>query len=134
MRKLNGENSPGVATSLRMMATPYFIENDFAKAEPLMLRAVKIDQTLYGPEGAEALPNLTVLCSIYDKLAKPEKAAPCQGHLLAILEKQYGPDNPIIVSTLTSEATALHGLGRNEEAAKIEQRVKTIQATAMNQN
>ena len=117
-----------------MMATPYFIENDFAKAEPLMLRAVKIDQTLYGPDGAEALPNLTVLCSIYDKLAKPEKAAPCQGHLLAILEKQYGPDNPIIVPTLTGEATALRSLGRNEEAAKIEQRIKTIQATAMNQN
>ncbi len=53
--KTYGENSPGVTTSLRMLATPYFIENDFAKAEPLMLRAVKIDQTLYGADGAEAL-------------------------------------------------------------------------------
>ncbi len=78
--------------------------------------------------------NLTVLCSIYDKLSKPDKVAPCQGHLLAILEKQYGPDNPIIVPTLTSEAEALRRLGRNDEAAKIEQRIKTIQATAMNQN
>ncbi|MCU1316023.1 MAG: hypothetical protein JWN63_1345, partial [Candidatus Acidoferrum typicum] len=132
--KTYGENSPGVATSLRMMATPYFIENDFAKAEPPMLRAVKIDQTLYGPDGAEALPNLTVLCSIYDKLGKADKTVPCQGHLLAILEKQYGPDNPIIVPTLTSQATALRALGRNEEAAKVEQRIKTIPATAMNQN
>ncbi len=107
---------------------------DFAKAEPLVLRAVKIDQTLYGPDGAEALPNLTVLCSIYDRLAKPEKAAPCQGHLLAILEKQYGTDNPIVVPILTSQATALRALGRNEEAAKIEQRIKSIQPTAMNQN
>jgi len=88
-----------------------------------MLRAVKIDQTLYGPDGAEALPNLSVLCSIYDRLAKPEKVARCQGQLLAILEKQYGPDNPIIVPTLTSQAQALRGLGRNEDAAKIEQRI-----------
>ncbi len=123
-----------MATGLRMMATPYFIENDFAKAEPLMLRAVKIDQTLYGPEGADALPNLTVLCSIYDKLSKPEKFAPCQDRLLVILEKQYGPDNPIIVPILTTQAKTLRTLGRNEEAAKLEQRVKTIQATAMNQN
>jgi hypothetical protein len=99
-----------------------------------LLRAVKIDQTLYGPDGAEALPNLTVLCSIYDRLAKPEKAAPCQGHLLAILEREYGSENPIIVPTLTSQATALRALGRNEEAAKIEQRIKSIPATAMNQN
>jgi hypothetical protein len=48
----DGENSPGVA--------------------------IKIDQTLYGADGAEALPNLTVLCSIYDKLSKPDKVAPCQ--------------------------------------------------------
>ena len=132
--KTYGENSPGVATSLRTLATPYFIENDFAKAEPFMLRAVKIDQTLYGPDGAEALPNLTVLCSIYDKLGKADKTAPCQGQLLAILEKQFGPDNPIIVPTLTTQATALRTLGHTDEAAKIEQRIKTIHATAMNQN
>jgi len=35
---------------------------------------------------------------------------------------------------LTIEAQALRTLGRNEEAAKVEQRIKTIQATAMNQN
>jgi hypothetical protein len=99
-----------------------------------MLRAVKIDQTLYGLDGADALPNLTVLCSIYDKLSLPAKFAPCQDRLLAILEKQYGPDNPIIVPILTSQAHALRALGRNEEAAKLEQRIKTIQATAMNQN
>jgi hypothetical protein len=35
--KAYGENSPGVATSLRMMATVYSVENDFAKAEPFLL-------------------------------------------------------------------------------------------------
>jgi len=50
------------------------------------------------------------------------------------LEKQYGPDNPVLVSPLASEATALQAVGRKDEAAKIEQRMKTIQATAMNQN
>jgi hypothetical protein len=71
-------------------------------------RAVRIDQTLYGPYGVEALPTLTLLCSIYDRLAKPEKAAPCQGHLLTILEREYGSENPIIVPMLTSQATAMN--------------------------
>jgi len=71
--------------------------------------------------------------SIYDKLAKPDKAAPCQGRLLAILEKQYGPDNPIIVPILTSEATALRALGRNDDATIIEWRIKSLQTTAVNQ-
>ena len=39
-----------------------------------------------------------------------------------------------LAHTAMSEAEALRRLGRNDEAAKIEQRIKTIQATAMNQN
>jgi len=38
------------------------------------------------------------------------------------------------VSVLKSQAQALRSLGRGEEAAKVEQRIKIIQATAMNQN
>jgi len=132
--KTYGENSAGVSNSLRMVAGLYFSQNDFTKAEPILLRAVKIDETIYGHDGPMAVINLTMLCSVYDRWAKPARAAPCQAHILSILEKQYGPDNPILVSTLTSEAQALRSLGRNEEAAKTEQRIKTIQATAMNQN
>jgi hypothetical protein len=117
-----------------MMAQVYFAQNDFAKAEPILLRAVKIDETLYGEDGAPALPNLTFLCGTYDRWGKPDKVAPCQARLLTILEKQYGPDNPILVSALTSEAKALRTLGRIEEATKTEEHIKSIQATAINQN
>jgi hypothetical protein len=51
-----------------------------------------------------------------------------------ILEKHYGPDNPIIVPVLTSQGKVLRSLGRNEEAAKLEQRIKAIAPTAVNQN
>jgi tetratricopeptide (TPR) repeat protein len=117
-----------------MMAGLYAFQHDFAKSESILLRAVKIDETIYGHDGSDALLNLTALCSVYDQLGKPDKAAPCQAHLLAILEKQYGQDNPILVTTLTSEAQALRKLGRKEEAIKIEQRSKALQASAVNQN
>jgi len=41
---------------------------------------------------------------------------------------------PIIVPALTSEATALGAIGGNDEATKIEQRIQSLQATAVNQN
>jgi tetratricopeptide (TPR) repeat protein len=132
--KAYGENSAGVSNSLRMMAGLFAFQHDFAKSESILLRAVKIDETIYGHDGPNALLNVTALCSVYDQLGNADKAAPCQVHLLAILEKQYGPDNPILVSTLTGEAQALRKLGRNEEATKIEQRIKSLQATAVNQD
>jgi tetratricopeptide (TPR) repeat protein len=129
-----GENSAGVSNSLRMVAGLYFSQSDFARAEPILRRAVKIDETLYGHDGQMAVINLNMLCAIYDRASQPDKVAPCQAHMLEIMEKQYGPDNPILISTLTSEAQALRKIGRNDEAAKIEQRIKSLQATAVNQN
>jgi tetratricopeptide (TPR) repeat protein len=133
-QKAYGETSAPVANALRMSSFLYFAQQDYAGAEPFLVRAVKIDETLYGHDGSQAIINLTPLCQIYDKTNRPDKAAPCHAHILAILEKQYGTENPILVGALTNEANALRAAGRGEEAAKLDQRIKTIQATAMNQN
>jgi tetratricopeptide (TPR) repeat protein len=129
-----GPASEPVATSLRIMSLLYYSQKDYAKAEPFLVRAVKIDETLYGHDGPNAIPNLNILCSVYDRGNEPVKAADCHAHMLAILEKQYGPDNLILVATLTSEAKAFRATGHNEEATKIEARIKSIQATAQNKN
>ena len=103
-------------------------------AEPILLRAVKIDESLFGRDGGGLLLPLSTLCSVYDAWGKPEKSEPCDRQLLAVLEKQWGENSLQLVSTLKSQAQAFRALGRNEEATKIEQRIKSIQATAMNQN
>jgi hypothetical protein len=56
------------------------------------------------PRSFQSPETYLLLTFSFIELAKLDEAAPCQGHLLAILEKQYGPDNPVIVPTLTSEA------------------------------
>jgi hypothetical protein len=71
---------------------------------------------------------------VYDRAGKLDKAADCYTRELTILEKQYGPDNPLLIQILTSEANALRSLGRKEEVEKIEQRIKTLQTSAANQN
>ena len=43
---------------------------------------------------------------------------------------QHGANSPVLASTLASEAQALRSLGRAEEAAKVEERLKSIQALA----
>lgn len=43
-----------------------------------------------------------------------------------------GPDTAFLEQTLTREAKTLRTLGRPEEAAKIEQRLKSLQPSAAN--
>src|SRR6266566_2994333 len=52
----------------------------------------------------------------------------------SVLGKQFGESSLQIVPILKSQAQALRSLGRAQEAAAVDQRVKTIQASAMNQN
>jgi hypothetical protein len=47
---------------------------------------------------------------------------------------QHGANSPLLASTLASEAQALRGLGRAEEAAKVEERLKSIQVSTSNPN
>jgi len=124
--KTYGEGSDQVALSLINMAAVSFVQEAYDKAEPMLLRAVHIDQALYGYDGSGMIPPLSVLCDLYDKWGKPDKSEPCRHQLLSALEKQYGPDSPVLLSTLTSEAQALRSLGRTEEAAKLEQRLNSI--------
>jgi hypothetical protein len=110
------------------MGVVYFVKKDYANAEPYLLRAVHIDEALFGKDGLDMLPSLSFLCQLYETWGKPDKIETCDRQLLGVLEKQYGPDSPLLLQTLTGESKALRGLGRPEEAAKVEQRIKTISA------
>jgi hypothetical protein len=112
----------------------YLVQKQFDQAEPVLLRAVKIDESLFGRDGRGLLLPLSTLCSVYDAWGKPEKSEPCDRQLLSVLEKQWGENSLQLLSTLKSEAQALRSLGRITEATAVEQRIKSIQATAMNQN
>jgi tetratricopeptide (TPR) repeat protein len=129
-----GESSDRVAESLRILSRVYLVQKQFDQAEPVLLRAVKIDESLFGRDGGGLLLPLSTLCGVYDAWGKPEKSEPCDRQLLSVLEKQWGENSFQLLSILKSEAQALRNLGRIPEAAAVEQRIKTIQATAMNEN
>ena len=128
-QKTYGENSQGTADSLRGLAHVYQMQKDFPKAESATLRALKIYETVYGPESQQDAIPWTTLCALYDRWGKPEKSVPCHAHLVSLAEKLFGPDSAYLVQDLTGEARALRQLGRNEEAAKLEQRAQSLQSS-----
>jgi tetratricopeptide (TPR) repeat protein len=129
--KFFGEGSDKVASSLIYATTVYMVQQQYEKAEPYLLRAVRIDEALYGPDNIGMSIPLTALCSLYDHWDQPTKAAACDQHLLIVLEKQYGASSPVLVTLLTSESKALRGMGRSDEAEKLDQRVAQIRAATM---
>lgn len=128
--KAYGESSSQVADSLRQLSFVFLAQKDYAKAEPPLLRAQGIMDALVGPGGDGENLVLWTLCNLYDKWNKPEKADPRYRQMLAILERQYGPESPVLLSVLTAEASMLHQLGRADEAAQFEKRAETIRAAA----
>jgi tetratricopeptide (TPR) repeat protein len=123
-----------VAESLVQATAVYFVEKDYPKAEPYLLRALNIDEALYGKDSFALLNPLAPLCALYDQWGKADKSVSYYEQALGILEKQYGGSSPVLVTPLTREAQALHSLGRADDAAKVETRVASIRAATMKTN
>lgn len=128
-----GEKSAPVAAGLHKIGLTYFAQQDYTDAEVWLLRALKIDDEITGYDGYEGVADVTTLCAVYDRAGKSDKSADCYAQMVAMGEKRFGADNPILAQPLTSEANALRSIGRNEDAAKIEQRIKALQVSASNQ-
>jgi hypothetical protein len=74
---------------------------------------------------------LSTMCSLYPQWGKPEQAEPCNRQLLTILEKQYGPNSPVLVPVLSSEAQALRGMGHADQAKDVDNRLAAIRSKTM---
>jgi hypothetical protein len=106
-------------------------QQDYAKAEPYILRALKIDVSVYGNDSVELLMPLSGACNLYDKWGKPDKVEIYGRQLITVLEKQFGPNSPQLAPALTIEARALRNLGRANEATDVENRLATIRSATM---
>jgi tetratricopeptide (TPR) repeat protein len=132
--KFFGEGSDKVADALVQATSVYFADKDYAKAEPYLLRALTIDESFHGKDSPSIVIPLSRLCAVYERWDKPEKLEPCEKQLLGILETQYGSTSPVLATVIASEAKALRSLGRNDEAARLEDRLASIRAASMKPN
>lgn len=75
---------------------------------------------------SEALDRLAEICEAQDKFAESE---PLRRRSLEIKQQAWGEENGHVwVDSLAALANALHKIGRDQEAAKLDERVETFRA------
>src|SRR5205085_380647 len=99
---------------------------DYHRAEPLLRRALAIDEASYGPEHpniAIRLNNLAKLLRATNRLCEAE---PLHRRALAIDEKSYGPEHPDVAIDLNNLACLLKNTNRLAEAEPLYRRAFVI--------
>ncbi|MDQ0290537.1 tetratricopeptide repeat protein [Oligosphaera ethanolica] len=105
-----------------------------AEAEPLMRRALKIDEQSYGenhPSVARGLSNLAGLLQATSRLAEAE---PLMRRALEIDEQSYGENHPSVAIRLNNLAGLLQATSRLAEAEPLFRRALTINAQNYGEN
>ncbi len=100
----HGENSPEYAEAINNLAELFRVTNRLGEAEPLMCRALAIDENAYGPNHSEVAINLSNLALLLKATNRLAEAEPLMHRALAIDEKAYGPDHPNVATTLNNLA------------------------------
>ncbi len=122
-----GKGDPGtVSRLLNDAASLLQAKARWAEAEPLMRRALGIDEASYGPEHpkvAVCLNNLAALLKITNRL---EEAEPLMRRALGIDEASYGSEHPKVAIRLNNLAQLLKATLRLEEAEPLMRRALGI--------
>jgi len=102
--------------------------NRLAEAEPLMRRALAIDEASYGPDHPEVATDLNNLAHLLKATNRLAEAEPLMRHALAIDEKSYGPDHPKVATDLNNLAGLLRATNRLAEAEPLMRRALALDA------
>ena len=89
---------------------------DYAKAEPLYQRALKIDEKALGPDHPDTAQTLNNLAELYRSMGDYAKAEPLYQRALKIKEKALGPDHPDTAMALNNLALLKIDLGEAKDA------------------
>ena len=102
-------SQPNLAGLLRQTNRP-------SEVEPLLRRALAIDEKSYGSDHPEVATDLNNLAGLLRQTNRPGEAEPLVRRALAIAEKSYGPDHPKVATALNNLAELLRMTNRLPEA------------------
>jgi tetratricopeptide (TPR) repeat protein len=97
-----------------------------SEAEPLMRRALAIDEQSLGPEHPDVATHLNNLAHLLQNTSRLTEAEQLIRRALAIDEKTLSPDNPNIAVRLNNLATLLYSTNRLAEAEPLMRRALAI--------
>jgi tetratricopeptide (TPR) repeat protein len=96
------------AAQLLDNAGVYLLERgQYAKAEPLYVRALAIREKALDPEHPDVAQSLNNLAGLYNNQGQYAKAEPLYQRALAIWEKALGPEHPDVAISLNNLGGAL---------------------------
>lgn len=100
--------------------------NRLSEAEPLMRRALAIDEKNYGAEHPNVGIHLANLAQLLQATNRLNEAEPLMRRALSNAEKSYGGEHPYVASHLNNLAVLLQGTNRLSEAEPLIRRALTI--------
>jgi tetratricopeptide (TPR) repeat protein len=119
-------NNPRAAWLLNQMGTRWLALAEWGQAEPLMRRALEIDERSYGPEHPKVAIRLNNLAQLLQATNRLAEAEPLMRRALAIDERSYGPEHPNVATDLNNLAQMLQATNRLAEAEPFLRRVIAI--------
>ena len=100
--------------------------NRLAETEPLMRRALEIDERSFGPDHPNVAIRLNNLAQLLQTTNRLAEAEPLMRRALEIDEQSFGPDHPNVAIDLNNLAILLQTSNRLAEAESLMQRVIKI--------
>ncbi len=127
--KFMGPGNTMVAMDLTRLGTMYEQRKAYDKAEPLLLRALTISDTLsQGAANFIAESYVVQVQNLYLTWENYDKAEPYARRILAMREREYGDDSKMALSELRTLTDILIKLGRTDEANSLSKRSAAIAA------
>jgi tetratricopeptide (TPR) repeat protein len=99
----------------------------YARAEPLLERALAIYEATTGLETADVAMLSLNLAVAYFEQGKIDRAEPLYDRARALWERLYGPTHPAVVKTLQHQARFLRATGRPSEADAVDARIRALE-------
>ena len=115
-----------MAVALNNLAQLLQATNRLGEAEPLMRRALAIDEASYGDEHPEVAIRLNNLAGLLQATNRLGEAEPLMRRALAIDEASYGDEHPRVAIDLNNLALLLQATNRLVEAEPLMRRALAI--------
>jgi tetratricopeptide (TPR) repeat protein len=103
----------------------------YTEAEPLLTRALAINEKALGADHPDTVRSLSNLASLYYSQGKFAEAEPLYKRALAIREKAFGVDHLLTATSLNNLATAYNLQGKYAESEPLYKRSLTIHEKAL---
>ena len=119
-------NTEWTAQLLNKLGLLFLQKAQYSNAEPLMRRALAIDEDSFGPDHSDVARDLNNLATLLQATNRLEDAEPLMRRALAIDEDSFGPDHPNVAIRLNNLATLLQDTNRLEDAEPLMRRALAI--------